>query len=242
MSGSATGAAIRASARRAVPWALERVLLPLSALLLTYLLGFIGLLADPSFPYDPGRFAPGTGRATVALAVLAARRRAGRPARPTAAHAAQRRAATLAAVGGLLCVAAVIGIWITNPFMALLLTPLAHIWLLPARAQGPRGPGRHRGDRDRADSPAAVTAQVASSFEIGLLATPWHLLLLIGGGQIGLLDGAPWCLLLGGLIACIAACRAGAAQGPIPQHEPIRGPGGYPGSGPLRPASRFTRT
>ena len=44
---------------------------------------------------------------------------------------------TLAAAAGLTCSVAVLGIWLLNPFMALLLVPAAHVWLLPARAQGP---------------------------------------------------------------------------------------------------------
>ena len=231
------------TARRAVPWALERVLLPLGALLLTYVLGFIGLLPDPSFPYDPGRFAPGTGRGTVALAalglVVVLIALLVRPLR-TPLNAEPQ---TLAAVGGLLCVAAVIGIWVLNPFMALLLAPLTHVWLLPARAQGPARARVVVAVTAIALIPLlAVVAQVASSFEIGLLAAPWHLLLLLGSGQIGLLVALLWCLLGGGLLSCIAACGAGVSQGPTPQHEPIRGGGGYPGSGPLQPASRFTRT
>ena len=56
--------AARRLARRAapLPWALERALLPLAALLLAYLLGLVGLVPDPPFPYDPGRFPPGPRR------------------------------------------------------------------------------------------------------------------------------------------------------------------------------------
>ena len=57
--------------RRTLFWALERALVPFAALLLAYLLGLIGLVPDPRFPYDPARFPPGAA-APVAFVVLAA--------------------------------------------------------------------------------------------------------------------------------------------------------------------------
>ena len=44
---------------------------------------------------------------------------------------------TLAAAAGLLTGLSVLGIWLLNPYLALLLAPTAHVWLLAARASGP---------------------------------------------------------------------------------------------------------
>ena len=57
--------------RRTVFWAAERALIPLAALLLAYLLGIVGLIPDPEFPFDPGLYPPGA-RGLVAFAALAA--------------------------------------------------------------------------------------------------------------------------------------------------------------------------
>ena len=57
--------------RRSAFWAIERVLPPLASLLLAYLLGLIGLVPDPRFPYDPSRF-PGGAEAVVAFVALVA--------------------------------------------------------------------------------------------------------------------------------------------------------------------------
>jgi len=56
--------------RRSIPWVLERALLPLAALLLIYLIGLIGLVDRPGFPYDPGLFSAGAA-GPVALAAIA---------------------------------------------------------------------------------------------------------------------------------------------------------------------------
>ena len=134
------------TARRAVPWALERVLLPLGALLLTYAARLHRAAPRPVVSLRPGP--------------LRARHRAGRPSpwrrsllvvaliallvRPlrTPLNAEPQ---TLAAVGGLLCVAAVIGIWVTNPFMALLLdAPHAHLAAPGSGSGAAAGAGRRR--------------------------------------------------------------------------------------------------
>ncbi len=57
--------------RRSAFWALERVLVPLAGLLLAYLLGIVGLVPDPAFPYDPGRY-PAGAEAPIAFVVIAA--------------------------------------------------------------------------------------------------------------------------------------------------------------------------
>ena len=86
---------------------------------------------------------------------------------------------------GCLTGCAILGIWLLNPYLALLLAPAAHVWLLPP---APPGPPRAAVARDRrgavADPGAAGFATVAGELDLGLGA-PWHLLLMIEGGQIG---------------------------------------------------------
>lgn len=229
------------TARRALPWAAERVLLPLAAVVAVYALGFVGLIPNPDFPYEPGRVAVGAAGiiALVALAsIVALVALLIRPLR-TPLDVEPR---TLAAGSGLLCAGGAIGIWVINPFMALLLAPLTHVWLLPARARGtPRIRACLVAIAVAAVPLLLATAQVASTFGLGLLDAPWQLLVLIGSGQVGLLATLLWSLLLGGLLATVAACRGGVSA-PAPPAAPLAGPRGPSGAEPSGPVSRLSRT
>lgn len=214
--------------RKAVRWTLERVLLPLAALVAAYVLGILGLIPDPGFPYDPGRFAPGFGDAAAMCALALALVTAALLVRPMRTPL-DAEPPTLAAAAGFACGIAIIGIWLANPFMALLLAPAAHVWLLPARVQAPA--------RARVVVVAvaialipilAASATVAADLDLGA-AAPWHLLLLVESGQIGLSTSLLWCLLLGGLLACVAATGGRVAAGA----RELRGPRGYSGPGSL---------
>jgi len=220
-------------ARKTLFWAGERVLIPLAALLLIYLFGLVGLLPEPDFPYDPTLHSPGAaGPVTfaalagiVALAVLLIR-----PMRTPLGAEPQ----TLAAAAGLLTGFAALGIWLVNPYLALLLAPTAHVWLFAARASGPpRAPVL--GAIACVSLAPAVAGFVTWAHELGLgLGAVWHLLLMITGGEVGLLLGLLWCGVLGGLIACVSA--AGASARPIPPYGPrgsIRGAGTHAGPGAL---------
>lgn len=221
------------AARRSIPWAFERTLPPLAGLLAAYALALIGLIPDPPYPYDPGRFEPGPeGLAAivligsaVALTVILIR-----PLRTPLDTEPQ----TLAAAAGLICCLAVGLIWLLNPFLALLLTPAAHIWLLPARAQGP--------PRPRAIVIAALLSlvpvliaggTVAAELELGPASALWHLLLLVESGKLGLTLTLLWCLLLGGMLACVVAGRTEEELPVAPPEGRLRGPGGYAGPGSL---------
>ncbi len=218
--------------RRSIPWVLERGLLPLAALLVAYLFGLVGLIPRPDFPYDPGRFgAGGDGPVTLAVILLAIALAALliRPLRTPLDAEPQ----TLAAAAGLTCSVAVLGIWLLNPFMALLLVPAAHVWLLPARAQGP--------PRSTTIAIFALIslipillagAEVAGSLDLGISAL-WQLLLLIGSGQISILIALLWCLLIGGLLAAVVAARARLSPELIGARGRTRGPSGYAGPGSL---------
>ena len=122
--------------RRSAFWVIERAVPPVAALVMLYLLALVGLVPAPDFPYDPARFPAGS-EGPVAFAVLAAAFALAalliRPMRTPL----DIEPHTLAAAAGLLTGFALLGIWLLNPFLALLLAPAAHVWLLPARASGP---------------------------------------------------------------------------------------------------------
>jgi hypothetical protein len=220
------------TARRSIPWALERALLPLAALLLVYGLAAVGLLPAPDFPFDPGRFPPEIEGPIALVAIAVALTLAALLVRPLRTPL-DAEPQTLAAAAGLLCGLAVAGIWLFNPFLALLLVPTAHVWLLPARAQGP--PRRRTIAIVAALALLPVLAagiEVASALDLGP-AAPWHLLLLFTGGHFGPLVGLLLCALIGGLIAAVSAAGGGVRFEPRAPRPPVRGPSGHAGPGSL---------
>jgi hypothetical protein len=217
--------------RRSALWAAERILPPLAALLLAYALGLIGLIPDPRFPYDPARFPVGIEAPIAVLAIAAAFVLAGLLISPTRTPL-DVEPHTLAAAGGILSGGGLVGLWLLDPYLALLLSPVAHVWLLPARAAGPPRIGIMLLVGLLALLPATVAfLTVAASIDLGG-ATPWHLLLMIVDGQIGLLTCLLWCVMLGGLIACVSA--AGGRRGSLPYEERgLGGTGAHAGPGAL---------
>lgn len=218
--------------RRSAPWALERILVPAAALVLAYGLSLIGLLPDPRFPYDPGRFPAGI-EAPIAFVVLAgALVLAGLLIRPMRTPLDSEPHALAAAAGLLGCVS-LIGIWLLNPFLALLLVPTAHVWLLPARAAGPPRPGVIATVAALSLLPVlAAAATVAARLDLGLEA-PWHLLLLVVGGQIPIGVSLLWCGVLGGLLAAVTAAAARPLLPIAETAASVRGAGSHAGPGAL---------
>ena len=117
----------------ALGWAASRGLPLVTALLLLYLLALIGIVARPRFPFDPGGFGIGAGEVVV-MALLAGVVGAGYYG--SARHGACRpgwRSTRRARALGTISAVAVLVAWLANPFLALLLVPVAHVWLLDAR-------------------------------------------------------------------------------------------------------------
>lgn len=220
-------------ARRTILWAGERVLVPLAALLVVYLLALVGLLGDPGFPYDPALHGPGvTGPVVFALlaAAIAITALLIRPMRTPLDAEPQ----TLAAAAGLLTGFSVFGIWLVNPYLALLLTPTAHVWLLAARAAGPPRPPTLAIAGLLSLLPALLGFAIfAAELDLGL-AAPWHVLLMVAEGQVGALECLLWCGVIGGLIAVVSAAgaAAGGERGAGPPVS-IRGAGSHAGPGAL---------
>lgn len=219
--------------RRSVFWALERGLLPLGALFLVYVLGLTGLIPDPAFPFDPARYEAGAEAPVVAVAIAAVVGLIALLVRPLRTPL-DLEPHTLAAAGGVMTGVSILGIWMLNPFLALLLAPAAHVWLLAARAAGPAPRGVIGAVALLALVPSAIAfATVASQLDLGGSA-PWHLVLLIVNGQIGFLLSVLWCLMIGGLIACFAAAGArSAALGADTPRQRVTGTGGHAGPGAL---------
>lgn len=217
--------------RRSAFWVIERALPPVAALIMLYVLALVGLVPEPGFPYDPARFPAGS-EAPIAFGILAAAfALAGLLIRPMRTPL-DIEPHTLAAAGGMLTGGALLGIWLLNPYLALLLAPAAHVWLLPARAAGPpRTPLVAAAAVISLAGAVAAFLAVTTQLDLGASA-PWHLLLLIADGQIGPLMALLWCALLGGLIACIAA--AGSAGSLVADSAPpMRGAGSHVGPGSL---------
>ena len=90
-------------------------------------------------------------------------------------------------------------LWLANPYLALLLVPAAHVWLLAAGRPGAAGRAVRALVAVAAWVPAiAAAAAVAGALELGA-AAPWTMTLMVADGQIGLGVTLPFCFLAGGL-------------------------------------------
>ena len=207
---------------RAIPW--------LAVLLLALLLSLVGLIASPSFPFDPQSHPFGVGPALALLALLAAfvgtviATRMLRP--PAAAEEA------LAPAIGLLIFGAMAVVWLINPFLALILIPTAHLWLAGALPELRRQPlllalplllGLV--------VPVVAIAYLASALGVGW-GVLWQVVLMFTGGQIGIVLAAALALLAGTLVAIVdlAVTRRGPRP---PRHLGPRPTGGLRGPGSL---------
>lgn len=201
----AFGQAFRRGARpeSALLWSASRSLPLLAALLLLYVLAVTGIVARPTFPFDPSRFRVGAGQ-IIAMAFLASVIGAGfyaiRGWRVPAGLPHDVAASSL----GLVAAFAVLLAWLANPYLALLLVPVAHVWLLGARRAGPVAWPLALGAIALSLLPmAAAVLQVTGRLDLGPGA-PWHLLLMVGDGQIGFLPMVALCLLCGSLVGLMA--------------------------------------
>jgi hypothetical protein len=125
---------------------------------------------------------------------------------------------------GLVMSGTALAIWLLNPYLALLAVPAAHAWLA-ATVHDPRVRlGASVAAVVISLVPAGVAlAWVAGRLEVGAGA-PWHLLLMVSGGHIGLGIALLGCMLAGGLVAIIAAAIGpGAPSAPEPRVS-VRGP------------------
>ncbi len=110
---------------------------------------------------------------------------------------------------GLIAALAVLLAWLANPYLALLLVPVAHVWLLDARRAGPLAWPLALGAIALSLLPmAAAVLHVTGRLDLGAGA-PWHLTLMVGDAA----RSASWpmlslCLLGGSLVGAGGAGRA----------------------------------
>ena len=186
-------------------WAVARGLPFLGALLALYGLALVGALPHPPFPFDPGLYQLG-GRAAVVLSlVLAAGIATAVLLRRRGVRASAAPDATVAALG-LVAAAAGSVLWLTNPYLALLAAPLAHLWLLATRPPGaPRTVASIVLGALACLPVIAALVAVATALELGAGA-PWTLTIMVADGQVKLLTMLASCFLAGGALGAVALC------------------------------------
>lgn len=190
-------------------WAAEWALVALAPLVALYALALAGLIPRPDTAFDPGRFQVGATELVALLALLGIAVGAWWVfgLRRTPAAAPRQLAAPAAA----LAIAAAFVVWLVNPFLALLVAPVAHVamiyatrsarlFALPATAL--------------ALLPLALAlATVAATLDWGASA-PWQLVVLLASGGFGLLSAAGLAVCLGALAAVVVAALPTGRRAP----------------------------
>jgi hypothetical protein len=212
-------------------WVLARALPFLASLVLLYLLALPGIAPSPDFPFDPGRFDFGWRAAGVLIAILTAFLATLIGLRPLSAPASASRETVAAAIGATASVA-LLGIWLLNPYLALLLVPFAHLWLLAARPGVPVAlPGAAVATAIAAVPLIAALVHLVDRLDLGAQA-PWQLALFVTSGQIGVPLALLLCLLAGSTLAVLAIGRSPGSDLPAPP-LPTLGPARHAGPGSL---------
>lgn len=224
---------------RWIVWVLAGGLPLAGAFAFAWLLALIGLMPTPPPAAAPVGAVPlGAG----GLAVLAAVVLAGvvaalvvRPAVLRRAHVDQEPDSLgSAAALSLVLAAAVTCAWLFNPFAAALLLPALHGWMLLAAPEIRVRRSAARALVGLTLLPVAVVVlYYALALGAGPLQLPWNALLLVVGGQVGLLGALSWSVLSGCLVAVLAIARAKGLEPPVAREQTIRGPSGYAGPGSL---------
>jgi Peptidase family M28 len=206
----------RAPIGEAIAWAASRALPPLASLLLLYVMAATGIIVRPTFPFDPNLLRVGVGQ-IIAMAFLAIVVLAGYYAiRAWRVPAGLPREAAAPALGVVSALAVLIA-WLANPYLALLLVPVAHVWLLDARRGGALPwPAVLVGAAVSVLPSAAAVDHVVERLSLGS-AAPWQLLLMVGEGQIGFGEMFALCLLIGSLVGIVALAIRRPAARPRPQ-------------------------
>jgi hypothetical protein len=225
----------RARVGWALAWSASRALPLLAAVLLLYVLALTGIVARPTFPFDPNRFEVGAGQ-IIAMVFLGSVILAGyyviRGWRVPGGMPPELAPPAL----GLVSALAVLLAWLANPYLALLLVPVAHVWLLGLRRAGPLAWPRVLGAIALSLLPlVAAVVHVANGLDLGSGA-PWQFLLMVGDGQAGLGPVLALCLLMGCMVGLVAVAvrprpaeargRPAAGRRPASPVEPERHPVG----------------
>jgi hypothetical protein len=187
----------------ALAWAGSRAVPLLAGLFFFYLLALVGLVARPTFPFDPNLYGVGPGQVIVMLLCAGIIGGTYYAIRGWLVPAALSRQAAVPALGVVSTVAAFL-VWLANPFMGLLLVPTAHVWLTCARRRGALPWPAVAGAALVSLLPLiAAIDHVSGELALGGSA-PWLLLLMVSGGQIGFGTMFSLSLVLGGLLGVLA--------------------------------------
>lgn len=192
----------------AVAWAASRALPLFGALVFFYFLSFVGLVASPTFPFDPNLFGVGAGQILVMVVLALIVAGIYYAIRGWRVPGVLPSAAAVPALGAV-SVLAVFAAWLANPYLALLLVPAAHVWLTCAARRGPLPWPFVLGASTLSLLPLAA-ALVHVSGPLGS-AAPWLLLLMVSDGQLGFGAMLALCLIFGGLLGIVAVSLRGPA-------------------------------
>jgi hypothetical protein len=207
---------------RDLGWVVGRSLPFLGALALAYVLAVIGLLPSPSFPYDPGRFSDGWRAGIVLVVLIGAFGAACYATRPFSVPRRSDHAGLALAAGAVVSVATLL-LWLLNPYLALLAVPTAHAWLAATIPDPKARIGASFAAVAASSIPFAVgLAVLADRLEVGL-GLPWHVVLMVAGGQVGVGTALLACLVGGSLVAVLAASLAPTGAESEPEIS-VRGP------------------
>lgn len=126
-------------------------------------------------------------------------------------------------------------LWLLNPFAALFAVVPLHAWMLATLGDAPmRGRARVILFAVGLLPAAALGAYYLLTLGLDPATGGWYLVLLVTGGQVGLLTALVISIFLGLLVSTLtivlAQIRAGGQTDP---HPAIRGPGGFAGPGSL---------
>jgi hypothetical protein len=207
-SGLASGARSPIEAVRGLVWTLLRALPFLGALLALLGTALVGLLPSPDFPFDPRIEDLGAGGAISVIGaalIYCAIAFFLRPLRPPPSRAV----ATAAPAALLVACVATLGVWLVNPYLALLVSIGLQAWVFAAARLAPGRPAATGLVLLGLLPGAILLADLAGRFDAGL--GVWQdLVLMVADGQIGLTLALLACLVAGAGVALVALA------GPVP--------------------------
>jgi hypothetical protein len=130
---------------------------------------------------------------------------------------------------------ATLALWLLNPFAALLIIPGLHLWMWVVDPEARPHPLLSAFMLLVGLAPLALVILYGMGTQgLGPIDALWHGLLLIAGGQIGLLAATEWSLVLGCIVSVVAIGVQTQRQ-PRPEDAAVtvRGPVSYAGPGSL---------
>jgi hypothetical protein len=198
-------------------WAAAMALPLLGGLATLYLLSFFGVVPRPRFPFDPAAFEVGVAAVATAVLVCAAVIAGafllrGRSPAASAGYATVAGVGVVAAASGLV-------VWLANPYLALLLAPASHVWLLATGSLRLTHVATAAVAAALSLLPAAAAlGHVASALDLGAGA-PWTLAIMVADGQIGFGAVLGLCFLVGSLVSTVLLSGSGRKSDPAVDAE-----------------------